>query len=232
MITNYILIISLIIFGIFLIRVAIKYDKKEYQKSRKDLDNDLISFDYSNAPPIINQYQLEDYKSIFLSGELLGLKVFQVNNSYYVLDKINHWIVDGGIEFKFKKGCFSIGFSSDFEQHTFQSTSFKELYKNKNEEELKPEETKKITSLIGKKVIDVKFKTIGFDEIVDYTMKVEKVKKLVEVILTFEDKETLQIATINYDYKENKPSKNYRYDVSNELLISLNNTTEILNMQY
>ena len=58
-------------------------------------------------------------------------------------------------------------------------------------------------------------------------MKLEKVSKIVEVILYFENNETLQIATINYDYEKDKPLKNYRYDITGELLISLNNIVKI-----
>lgn len=226
MTTHYILVILLIIFGIFLAKVAIKYDKKEHQKSRKDLDSDQISFDNANVSPIINQYLLKDYESIFLSSHLMDLKIFQVNQ-YYYQEKSGNLFLFEGIEMKFSKGFFSIGFSSEYEYNMFQATPFHELYESENDREINTKETQKLSGLIGKKIVDVSFKTAEFNEVVDYTMKVEQVTKIVEVLLTFETNDTLQIATVKYDYEENKPPKNYRYDITSELLISLNHIIEI-----
>ncbi len=226
MITNYILIIPFVLIAFFLLKITINYDKREYEKNRKNLDKDPITFDYMSTSPQINQYLLNDFESIFLSGKLIDLKIFQVNQFYYEEKSQNLFIFEG-IEFKFNKGYFAIGFSSEYEYNMFQATSFKELYENENEFEINSEETKKLSSLIGKNVVDVKFKSVDFNEVVDYTMKLEKVSRIVEVILHFENNETLQIATINYDYEKDSPPKNYRYDITGELLISLNNIIKI-----
>ena len=215
-------VIVVIIFVLFF-KSAYKEDKIYNEEIKKRLDEEIhLEFKVSQ----INQYLLKDFESIFLSSELIDLKIFQVNDFYYHEESENLFIFEG-IEFKFKKGFFSIGFSSEYEYNMFQATPFTELYDNENEEEINIEETKKLSNLIGKKVVDVKFKTLDFNEVIDYTMKLEKVSKIVEVILYFENNETLQIATINYDYEKDKPLKNYRYDITGELLISLNNIVKI-----
>jgi hypothetical protein len=214
--------ISIVIFVLFF-KSAYKEDKIYKEKIKKRLDEEIhLEF---NAPQI-NQDLLKEFESIFLSGKLMDLKIFQVKDFYYHEESENLFIFEG-IEFKFNKGFFSIGFSSEHEYNMFQATPFTELYDNENEEEINIEETKKLSNLIGKKVVEVKFKTLDFNEVIDYTMKLEKVSKIVEVILHFENNETLQIATINYDYEKDKPPKNYRYDVTGELLISLNNSVKI-----
>lgn len=215
-------VIVVIIFFLFF-KSAYKEDKIYNEEIKKRLDKEIhLEF----KVPQINQYLLNNFESIFLSSELIDLKIFQVNDFYYHEESENLFIFEG-IEFKFNKGFFSIGFSSEYEYNMFQATPFTELYDNENEEEINIEETKKMSNLIGKKVVDVKFKTLDFNEVIDYTMKLEKVSKIVEVILHFENNETLQIATINYDYEKDKPPKNYRYDITGELLISLNNIVKI-----
>ena len=214
--------ISIVIF-VFFFKSTYKEDKIYNEEIKKRLDEEIhLEF----KVPQINQYLLNDFESIFLSSELIDLKIFQVNDFYYHEESENLFIFEG-IEFKFNKGFFSIGFSSEYEYNLFQATPFTELYDNENEEEINIEETQKMSNLIGKKVVDVKFKTLDFNEVIDYTMKLEKVSKIVEVILHFENNETLQIATINYNYEKDKPPKNYRYDITGELLISLNNIVKI-----
>ena len=214
--------ISIVIF-VFFFKSTYKEDKIYNEEIKKRLDKEIhLEF----KVPQINQYLLNDFESIFLSSELIDLKIFQVNDFYYHEKSENLFIFEG-IEFKFNKGFFSIGFSSEYEYNLFQATPFTELYDNENEEEINIEETKKMSNLIGKKVVDVKFKTLDFNEVIDYTMKLEKVSKIVEVIIHFENNETLQIATINYNYEKDKPPKNYRYDITGELLISLNNIVKI-----
>lgn len=221
--TFHIVIALVIIIFIYFFKSAYKQDKIYNEEIKKNLDEE-IHFEFKE--PQINQYLLNDFESIFLSGELMDLKIFQVNDFYYH-EKTENLFIFEGIEFKFNKSFFSIGFSSEYEYNKFQATPFTELYNNENEEEINIEETHKLSSLIGKKVVDVKFKTLDFNEVIDYTMKLEKTSKIVEVILNFENNETLQIAIINYDYEKGKPPKNYRYDINGELLISLNNIVKI-----
>lgn len=218
-----IVIAIVIILFVLYFKTAYKQDKLYEQEIKKSLDEDVI---FENKSPEINDYLLNDYKSIFLSSHLMDLKIFQVNQ-YYYQEKSGNLFIFEGIEMKFSKGFFSIGFSSEYEYNTFQATPFHELYEGENDREINTTETQKLSGLIGKKIVDVSFKTTEFNEVVDYTMKVEKVTKIVEVLLTFETNETLQIATVNYDYEENKPPKNYRYDITGELLISLNHIIEI-----
>lgn len=218
-----IVIAIVIILFVLYFKTAYKQDKLYEQEIKKSLDEDVI---FENKSPEINDYLLNDYKSIFLSSHLMDLKIFQVNQ-YYYQEKSGNLFVFEGIEMKFSKGFFSIGFSSEYEYNMFQATPFHELYEGENDREINTTETQRLSVLIGKKIVDVSFKTAEFNEVVDYTMKVEKVTRIVEVLLTFETNETLQIATVNYDYEENKPPKNYRYDITGEILISLNHIIEI-----
>lgn len=215
-----------------------KYDINTYSFDYEQNKSNKFELENNKYLELIDEIELEkyskinhnksflDYKSIFLSGKLMDLKIFQINQFYYEEKNQNLFIFEG-IEFKFNKGYFSIGFSSENEYNMFQATSFKELYENENEFEINNEETIKLSNLIGKNIVDVKFKAIDFNEVVDYTMKLEKVSRIVEIILYFEDNQTLQIATVNYDFEKDTVPKNYRYDITGELLISLNNIQKI-----
>ena len=131
-------VIVVIIFVLFF-KSAYKEDKIYNEEIKKRLDEEIhLEFKVSQ----INQYLLKDFESIFLSSELIDLKIFQVNDFYYHEESENLFIFEG-IEFKFKKGFFSIGFSSEYEYNMFQATPFTELYDNENEEEINIEETKK-----------------------------------------------------------------------------------------
>jgi len=158
---------------------------------------------------------------------LIDFNVFQVNDSYFVLNDKNQWIVDAGIEFQFYKGYFTIGFSSDLEHISVQSVKFDKMYSDDNYVALDDIKSGKLKAFIGKKIEEATFKTLEFDEVIDYTMKTKKVSKLVEMILHFEGNQTLQIALVNYDLVENEAPKNFRYNIINDILISMNTIVKI-----
>lgn len=63
-----------------------------------------------------------------------------------------------------------------------------------------------------------------FNEILDYTMKTQKIKKPIEIILKFENGEILQLSSINFDLGENSEPENYVYYNEEEILIAFQET--------
>jgi len=63
--------------------------------------------------------------------------------------------------------------------------------------------------------------------VADYTMKIQKETRIVELILKFKNNSTLQLSTMDYDLAQNSGPVNYRYHISSSILVSLDNLVEI-----
>ncbi len=161
-------------------------------------------------------------RSVLINEKIISIKIFQINDTYFHSHSEGKYIIDGGLELITSKGYFSVAFSNKYEQYIFDSLPFKNIYENDNYFELEEDEIAFIKSVLYKKVKDACLKTKDFDEIVDYTMKTEKITKLVEVFLTFEDNQNLQISLVNNFYEEKGEPKPHKYSVDEEVLISLN----------
>ena len=204
---------------LFLIK-SYKEDKIERLEMRKRLMEDVEETPYYS----INNEEIEHYKAMLLSEKILSIKVFQINDTFYDLKNKNEYLIDGGVEFNLPKGYLCFGFSSHFDQIILNSEPFHKNYTHENEYELTPNEIPEIFSFINKRIIDVNFKIKSFDEILDYTMKTQKIKKPVELLLKFENGEILQLSSINFDLGENSEPENYRYANDVEILIAFTET--------
>ena len=171
-----------------------------------------------------SKYEEKYIIDILKSGMLKEMKIFQVDESFFELNDGQTLLVDGGIQFQFPKGIFCVGWSSELDLFTFHKEKFDSIYEQANFIEI---ENKTLLNLVGDFVNQDKFKTLDFEVIADYTMRTEKVKRFVEVILEFESGKNLQLSLITYDTETGKAPFNYRYDLSTELLITLNEEIEI-----
>lgn len=169
----------------------------------------------------------KQFQSTFKSSDLIEIKLFNVNDNYFGFPKKGLWIIDGGIELKFRNTSFSLAWNQDTDSFSFENKSFDKIYEEDNYTELDVEFIKVLNK---KKISNAKLKWVEYDIILDYTMATKKESKLVELKLEFESNEKIQIATIDYELEENSSPKNYSYDINGELLISLNNEIEINNV--
>lgn len=212
----------IILFAILFIYIikAFKEDKIERLEMRKRLMENVEETPFYS----INNEEIERYKTMLLSEKILSIKVFQINDTFYDLKNKNEYLIDGGVEINLPKGYLCFGFSSHFDQIVLNSEPFQKNYTHENEYELTPNEIPEIYSFINKRIIDVKFKIKQFDEILDYTMKTQKIKKPIEIVLKFENGEILQLASINFDLGKNSEPENYRYANDEEILIAFKET--------
>ncbi len=167
----------------------------------------------------------KQFQSIVKSNDLIEIRLFQVNDNYFGFPKQKRWIIDGGIELKFKNTTFSLAWNPDEASFTFENKRFEEIYNKDNFTELKADFIK---SLNQKKVTKAKLKWLEYDVILDYTMSTKKESKLVELIMEFESNERIQIATVFYKIGEKNSIENYSYDISEELLIVLDTEIETI----
>ncbi len=169
----------------------------------------------------------KQFQSVIESNDLIEIKLFQVNDDYFGFPEKKLWIIDGGIELKFRNTTFSLAWNPDKASFIFENKKFDEIYNEDNYTELN---TDFIKNLNQSKITNAKLKWLDYDIILDYTMATKKEPKLVELKLEFESNESIQIATVFYKIKENSSPENYSYDISGELLIALNNEIEINNV--
>lgn len=213
------IVLSILVIFLFYIGLNAFKQQNEYDNEiRKRLTEEI------EAPEnyVTSDKNILNLKSILQNEKIISLKIFQINDTYFHSHSEGKYIIDGGVEFITSKGYFSVAFSSKYEQYIFDTLPFNIIYENDNYFELEEDEILFIKSVLHKKVKDACLKTKDFDEIVDYTMKTEKITKLVEVFLTFEDNQNLQISLVNNYYEEKGEPKLHMYSVDEEILISLN----------
>ncbi len=164
------------------------------------------------------------FKSSMTDAKLVDIRLFQVNDYYYNLPDKKLCIIDAGIEFIFDLDSFSFAWNQELEAFNFRKNEFIQTYQDDNFRELNHE---LIKSLGKDKIVEVDFKWIDYEIIIDYTMTTKKESGLVEILLTFESGDSLQIATVGFEFnKDNFPDKFY-YDITGQLLLSVNNYIDI-----
>ena len=166
-------------------------------------------------------------KRILLSGPLQALNFYQVNGNFFEFQGDGYWIIDAGIELKFPYGIVSAAWSSELESYVILNEPVKNIYDQDNLFQLENENILSLKRFVGLNVIDVNFKILEFEYIADYTMRIEKEKRFVELILEFQNKSQIQIAFIDYTLEENKAPTDFSFDISTNLLVSTKNILEI-----
>lgn len=164
---------------------------------------------------------------ILYSGPLLELSFYQVNDSFFELPEDELWVIDIGFELKFPGGIVSAAWDSELESFVIKNDSVKNIYNQNNLFQLENDNIKSLKKFIGLNVIGINFKSLEFEYVVDYTMRTEKEKRYVELIIDFENKSLIQIAFVDYELEENKSPKDFSFDLSTDLLISTKKIIEI-----
>lgn len=213
-----IIIIASIVIGIFYHFFVLPNLTKEKNKKSNQL------FEEHSTNIEFEPLNIKNYEIFLKFKKLISIKFYQINEYEY---KISETIsIFEGIELTLENGFFSIGFNPDQEYNFFKPNPINEfeLYEDNVGFEIKSNTN--YSNLIGNRIVDVKFKQLNFDVILDYTLKKREISEIVEMILFFENGESLQIACINYDF--DNQLKNFNYDLSGQLLISMNNIISFL----
>lgn len=177
-----------------------------------------------------HEYLEENLRSIIQSGSLQNINLYQVNDTFFELPDEGFWIIDAGIELKFSSGVISAAWSTELESYVIENNSLKDIYEQDNMYQIDNNHISELKNFIGLNVIDVSFKSLNFEYIVDYTMRTEKEKRIVEMVLEFQNKSKIQIAFIDYLLEENCPPKDFSFDIATELLVSSKKVIEIKNV--
>lgn len=160
-----------------------------------------------------------------IGKEITGIEIFNINDNYYVFNPESLWAFDGGIQISFGETFLSWGWNYETEIFEF-STEKKtiELLGNANFYQVDPTQILKIHELKGSRIKDVKIKWEFYQDInEDFEPIGERIYTPVNIILIFESKSFLQMATLNFMIS-GKPFKiiNAQYDLAGKMLFSIN----------
>lgn len=171
--------------------------------------------------------QQKELESIFLSGALKAVNLFQVNDKYFHLPEKGLWIIDGGIELVFPGGTCCVGWSTDYESFVFEKKAFDFIYLHDNFVQFDPQSIPSLSQLVGHNVLSANFKSIDVESVLDYTMRTETEKKFVEMVLEFDNHSHLQIGAVTYSLEKNEFPKDLIIELHGELLVSTQEIIEI-----
>jgi len=170
----------------------------------------------------------ENISKILMSSEIVAIKLFQVNENYFKIPNTQQWLIDGGIQFTFSDEYFTVGWNQDKAHFVYESKKFSEVYSDDNFTELSEESNTFSTVLKGNQITNIDYIWREFQVIEDYKMNIKKEQHIVALKVEFNTNDFLIISTINYNLEEHQAPKNFRYEIANDLLISLNTIPQIL----
>ncbi|SDF28508.1 hypothetical protein [Ulvibacter litoralis] len=163
-----------------------------------------------------------EFEKILLSGNLIDLKIYQVNKSFFKIPSPEHWLIDGGIEFVFPDGVLTFGWSTHLNMFVFDSKKFEKIFKNKEFNLLSKNEIYNLNNLRGKSVREIEWKWIQIETWNSKNLKFIEEPTVLELNIEFNTNEKLQIAPIDYELTNSDKPIKYRSLLDSDLLISLN----------
>ena len=172
----------------------------------------------------------QELKSHLLNKEIVDIEFFNLNDSYLVINPESKWVFDGGIQINFTDAVFSIGW--DYESEGFDFSMENTIDDFLGDEEYFPAGTKQIpgiVKLIGSNIKQVNIKWDYYQNMDEEGEIIpEKIFIPVELLMTFETDETLQLALVSYQIKD-EPFEltDLEFNQSGELLVSLNDVVAI-----
>jgi len=176
----------------------------------------------------MNQEEREAELQAKLSGQpLTDLEFYAVNPRYFSPDPERTWILSGAIELTFGETVFTFGWNEEKEFFDAEYRSFSEMLHSLPSEPLEAKNVETLHKLIGQSITGITCQWNFYQEYdEDFNLSEEKKYMPKEMVLTFEDGSTLQLATVAYEMLENAVG-DMIFDSQAQLLISLNKRFEI-----
>lgn len=165
----------------------------------------------------------ESLREIIGSGPLQEIKLYHVNENFFEMSDKGYWLIDGGVELVFPEGVVSAAWDSELDAFVFKNKPFETIYTQSNFIELYNENIAALKKYIGLNVIYADFKSLEFSFVADYTMRIEKERRIVEMVLEFQNTYKIQIALVNYKLEPNEPPKDFSFGITTNILISIQN---------
>lgn len=170
---------------------------------------------------------IEDLESTFINQKLKSIKLYNVNDNYFVFDPKSHAVIDGGVEFIFEEEILSIAWNMDVEHFDVHPTVLKPLINEVDYYEIDSADIPFVQDIFDSRLQSINAKWGWYFNLNDELEPIgEKQYFPFEVIFSFENGRQFQIAMVAFDI-ENKKMCNVKFDVGGQLLLALDGIHEI-----
>lgn len=165
--------------------------------------------------------------STFIGQELKSIKLYNVNDKYFVFDPKIHAVIDGGVEFIFEEQTLSIAWNMELEHFDVHPSAVKPLLNDIDYYEIDLADIPFVGDILNSKLQSLKAKWGWYYNLDDELEPIgEKQCFPFEIIFSFENGHQFQIAMVAFDI-ENKKMCNVKFDVGGQLLLALDGIHEI-----
>ena len=166
-------------------------------------------------------------KGYLHNKELLDIEFFNANKNYYIPDPDKLWIIDSGVELTLPDQKFSFGWAMDKEFFNVIPGGIDGLTGELKVEQLGARNVEGLNALIGSRIHKVDLKWNFYHEL-DENFEIKEEKKFMpfEIIMTFDNSSTLQLAAVDFGLRDGQ-LVNLTYESQGNLMISLNEIIEI-----
>ncbi len=174
-----------------------------------------------------NEENLREY----LQGqEFRNIRLYSVNENYFVKEECASYFIDGAIEFELHEGkYFTIGFSDTFKMFDYQPVQSEVLFESLAYEDLNIHDFD-LSTYLHQQINSVEFKWGWYQEYnEDFELKEEKEYLPIAMILKFANDSTLFLASANFQIMGHE-LVNLSYDLEAMLLIANHTDFEIDNI--
>jgi len=159
--------------------------------------------------------------NFLLPGKIIeSVKCYNVNNDLLIFNPKGHAVIDGGVELQLNDLTLSIGWSPELELFDVSTNPISTIFGDLDYYQIAINQLEIGQDMVGSRIASLNTKWNWYQDLNDEHESIGgKQFILYELILTFENSRTLQIATINYSLEDNS-LQNLTYHSQVELLVA------------
>ena len=171
----------------------------------------------------------QSIRNFLLNKTVSGIEFFIINEKYYVFDEARIWVIDAGVEIGLGEERFCFCWDPEKEIYAHHFGKMADLLDDVHPADLDDSNPAGIKSLVGQKITDVQMQWNWYSDLDENFEPLEHKNYIpVELIITFENGHTLQLAAVDYGIDVvNKKMKNVVFDSERSFLVTLNHVMKI-----
>lgn len=154
-------------------------------------------------------------------GTLQNIQFFQFNELHNEIGKNTKYLIDGGVQFTFENGFFSIAFDAEIESFVFNICPIEQIFGDLYHESTFSEVSSYFKNQLNQEVKHIYIIEKDLEFVIDYTMKTELIPCVVAVRIEFMNGDFIEVHTVSMSIDENN-SNVFQYFLSEWILLSIN----------
>jgi hypothetical protein len=169
----------------------------------------------------------EKFKPLFINQVLKDIKFYNTKENYLSLEPEQKWVIQGGVEFIFEEAIISLGWSEEMQLYEMIEGDLDHLLGEMDVYEIELDMHEEIQNIKNQPIKNISFNWSWYQKMNDeMELTDEKVYIPQEILMTFENDDVLQIATVLFQLR-GKQLHNAIFDPQGNMLITLNEKVEI-----